>query len=80
MAKETVANIVNGSVPYEDAHVSSHILFDALTLIYAATNINEEGAGLVAAEDGLTDNKSLVTNLLMQASAKVATAIKTLDV
>ena len=79
MAIATVSNIATGSVPYDHAHESSALMFDVLTLIHAAADLNENG-GNITDLSGLTDDKSRITNLLIQACEKVAAAIKRLDV
>jgi len=79
MANATVSNIAPGSVPYDHAHESSALMFDVLTLIYAATDLNENGENLTDI-GGLTDDKSRITNLLIQARDKAVAAIKRLDV
>jgi len=66
MAIATVSNIATGSVPYEHAQESGALMFDVLTLIYAAADLNENGENL-ADIGGLMDVQSRVTNLLVQA-------------
>ena len=79
MANHTVPNIATGSVPYDHAHESCGLMFDVLALIHAATDLNQNGG---ASDDAgcLMDDKSCITNLLLQASDKAAAAIKRLDV
>lgn len=79
MAIATVSNIATGSVPYDHAHESSALMFDVLTLIHAAADLNENGGNLADVGE-LMDDKSRMTNLLIQARDKVAAAINRLDV
>ncbi len=78
MAEATVPNISKGHVPYDDAHKSGDMMFDVLTLIHAAVDLNEGDESLVDI-DGLLDKQGRMTRLLIQAREKVAAAINQLD-
>lgn len=80
MATETVPNIVRGHVPYDDAHECSDMLFDVLSLLYAADGLIEvDDAGKIDNEE-LTSPNSRLNNLMCQARRKTAQAIKLLNV
>ena len=79
MATETVPNIVRGNVPYDDAHECSDMLFDVLSLLYAAVQVQDNCAELVD-KTGLIDGDTLLTNLLIQARKKTEQVIQKLDV
>jgi len=79
MATETVPNIVRGHVPYEEAHECNDILFDVLTLLYAAVQVQDNCAALVD-KTGLTDGDTLLTNLIIQARKKTEQAIQKLAI
>jgi len=77
MAEANVPNIVRGSVPYEDAHACSGLLFDVLTLLHAVGDtIQEDGPHLDF--HGLTSPNSRAQNLLNQAMQRTTDAIKAL--
>ena len=77
MAHETVANPVGRPIPYDDASEAGTLMFNALTLIHAATELNENG-GTFIDPHGLTSNQSMITNLLIQAREQAAGAINKL--
>ena len=80
MATETVPNIARGHIPYEEAHECNDILFDVLTLLYAADGmIQADDAGKLDHEK-LTSPNSRLNNLMCQARAKTAQAIKLLNI
>lgn len=77
MTTETVINIAARTVPYDDAHASNGFMFDVLSLIHAAAELNENGC-TVTDPGGLTDEKSRITSLLIQALEKTSAAIHAL--
>lgn len=79
MAAVTLPNICTRTVPYEDAEKSNQVLFDVLTLIHAAADLNEIGSTL-SDVGTLTDEKSRMTNLLIQARDKTAEAIRHVNI
>ena len=79
MAIETVPNIVRGHVPYDDAHECSDMLFDVLSLLYAALQMQENCAAFVD-KTGLTDGDTLLANIIIQARKKTEQVIQKLDV
>ena len=79
MATETVPNIVRGHVPYDDAHECSDMLFDVLSLLYAALQMQENCAAFVD-KTGLTDGDTLLANIIIQARKKTEQVIQKLDI
>lgn len=78
MAQKTVTNIAKGTVPYDDAHEANGLIFDALTLLHAALDVDSSKE--TDCRHGLTDNASRRDNLLMQAQDKCAAAIEKLAI
>lgn len=79
MAIKTVPNIVRGHVPYEHAHEANHLIFNVLSLIHAATELNENGRSFKDPHE-LTCNQGMITCLLIQARDQASEAIKQLNV
>ena len=80
MANETVPNIARGYIPYEEAHECNDILFDVLTLLYAADGLTQtDDAGKIDHEK-LTSPNSRLINLMCQARDKTAQAIRLLNI
>lgn len=79
MATNTVTNIASGTVPYGDAHESSGLMFDVLTLICAALDHDTDDKNTMEYK-GLTSNRSRLDGLLVMAADKTAAAIRKLNV
>lgn len=79
MATANVSETFGKTIPYDNAHECNGLLFDVLTLIHAALDV-DDGRSTKMDREGLTDKRSRMDNLLLQAADKAAAAINKLGV
>lgn len=78
MATETVSNIAQGYVPYDDAHLANGLMLQCLTLIHAIMDMNQdEGKNDY---HGISSTTSRTDCLAMQAIDKLVEAMSKLGI